>query len=101
MKFHNSILIGLLALSGCATHASIDEQMGTWGGSNISDVVYSWGPPTSIFTDPDGSQWYTWKWDQDMSEAYRHFKVVDGKITSYRWTGPNFITWGWKNIGKP
>ena len=104
MKFCALSLAGLMLLSGCASSASINEQMSSWQGSRITEVVNSWGPPTSTFTDVDGSLWYTWKQESfnqyGSLEANRTFKVENGRVTTYRWNGQNGIVMGWTNIGK-
>ena len=99
------VAITFITLCGCVSQTHINKQMASWGGYPITQVVDSWGPPTSVFTDVDGSKWYTWEqsgFNQYGSiQGRRQFKVVEGIVFSYRWNGQLAVTNGWGNIGNP
>ena len=49
------LLIGLLCLGLCGC-AAINNQMSSWVGNNVNDLIASWGPPQETMSDGQGGQ---------------------------------------------
>jgi hypothetical protein len=39
------------------------EELKTWVGRDINDCISSWGPPSDVYTMPNGNKMYTWLWN--------------------------------------
>jgi hypothetical protein len=56
------------SLTGCATIQPIPSTQqayeqwlaDNWTGKDVNVLIYSWGPPTSTFTMPNGDKMFTW-----------------------------------------
>jgi len=46
--------------SSCATTANYAEILKSWEGSDINMLIISWGPPSDVYTMPNGNKMYTW-----------------------------------------
>ncbi len=46
-------VLGLLILSGCAT---MNKTMASWEGSHVRDLLISWGRPSEVYSDGEGSR---------------------------------------------
>ncbi len=55
-----SILLAALIISGCATTAKYEAILNSWTGSNINDLVSSWGYPANSFKAPNGNTVYVY-----------------------------------------
>lgn len=53
------LLIGMISIS-CATTARYTEIVKTWEGADINKLIISWGPPSDVYTMPNGNKMYTW-----------------------------------------
>jgi len=58
-KFTLIILLSLLT-NACATTANYEKILESWVGSNVNDLVNSWGYPTSTFKAPNGNTVYSY-----------------------------------------
>lgn len=47
--FRRLIVIGLVALSGCATTAGYEKMLDSWVGAQEIDLVRRWGPPQQSY----------------------------------------------------
>lgn len=59
----NKLLIAALiviTISSCATTANYNETVKSWEGSDINRLITSWGPPSDVYTMPNGNKMYTW-----------------------------------------
>ena len=65
-KFIRIAFLVMLALSMtyCASLFATTEKytarVNTWNGSDINRLITSWGPPSNVFTMPNGNKMYTW-----------------------------------------
>lgn len=53
------IVVSLLVAS-CATTEGYKKIVQSWVGSNVNQLINSWGPPTSEYKMPNGHTVYTW-----------------------------------------
>ena len=55
-------------LAGCATtkekRIRFEHTLQSWVGSNISDLIIEWGPPSRTFYLPDGRKVYIWNFNK-------------------------------------
>lgn len=58
-RLHLALLVVTFAIS-CSTTAGYEKILDSWVGTDISDLIESWGPPTSTYALPDGRTMYTW-----------------------------------------
>ena len=54
------ISLCLVFCAGCMTEQKMNEIMKSWEGSNIDDVIASWGPPSQVIDDSRGGKIMTW-----------------------------------------
>jgi len=45
-----------LSLGGCMTAKKMNAIMDSWMGSNVNDLIASWGPPNGVMSDGKGGQ---------------------------------------------
>lgn len=50
-----------LATSPRATN--LNNIIQTWIGQDVNDLIQQTGPPTNVYTLPNGSTMYTWRWE--------------------------------------
>jgi hypothetical protein len=60
MKQLSLITLITLIISSCATTANYTEIVKSWQGSDINRLISSWGPPSDVYTMPNGNKMYTW-----------------------------------------
>ena len=51
----------LIIIIGCATTAKYEEVLASWLGSDIQELVDSWGYPENSFDAPNGNKVYVYK----------------------------------------
>ena len=54
------LLLIVFFIDSCATTANYNKIVNSWNGANINSLITSWGPPSSVYTMPDGDKMYTW-----------------------------------------
>ena len=66
-----TIAVLIVCLSGCATTG---DQMKSWLGHNVTELVNVWGAPDATFEYPTGETLYTWRstattnWPNDFTD---------------------------------
>jgi len=50
----------LLIFNSCATTANYNDVVKSWEGADINRLITSWGPPSDVYTMPNGNKMYTW-----------------------------------------
>lgn len=105
-KMLSAIVLLVLVATACATSPKkMNEGLDPWIGQDSSALVRSWGPPSSVFTDPsDGNRIYTWFYQgatvttfipvlsmavTDTSDFCKidFYTNPSGQITNIRWAG--------------
>jgi hypothetical protein len=97
------IAIIVFIFQSCVVGKKTSENMESWKGSHISDVIASWGPETKITGDGKGGEIYTWenRWQTNAYYGYngvyqpptnrscvKSFYINEKKIIySWRWQG--------------
>jgi hypothetical protein len=51
----------VLLLTACASTRGYERALDSWVGSDINQLIESWGPPTQTYPMPDGRNMYTWR----------------------------------------
>lgn len=64
-KTSNLLIVAfiLTLINSCATiptTANYNEIVKSWTGSDINRLISSWGPPSDVYTMPNGNKMYTW-----------------------------------------
>lgn len=54
------VAFAFVLLSACATAGGFKKQMNSWLGSDVNQMLTSWGPPSQTFAMPNGSTMYSW-----------------------------------------
>ena len=58
------LVILALTMTYCASLFATTEKytakVNTWNGNDINRLITSWGPPSDVFTMPNGNKMYTW-----------------------------------------
>jgi hypothetical protein len=114
--FKARLLIGALwaflplATSGCSLLQILQTRQNdvcsSWEGNDVSDLISSWGPPTSTYAEPNGNTLYEWDTANGVhvtpDEMWRTQAAQrrglptsttaftagpDNKIVSWRWQG--------------
>ena len=50
----------IFIINSCATTANYTEVVKSWMGSDVNNLITSWGPPSDTFVMPNGNKMYTW-----------------------------------------
>lgn len=85
-----ALMFGLL-LTGCATTLRYDQYLDRWIGTDISSIIQSWGPPTSVADAPDGGKVYTWD-EAENSFIYVHRSPDSRRPARTYWCKTKLIT---------
>lgn len=59
MKYRLPILcaaVAIILLSGCMTDKQRNEQMASWVGHDMNDLIAAWGAPNTVMSDGKGGQ---------------------------------------------
>ncbi len=102
-------IIGIifLSLNSCATSKKYAAKLDTWLGSDVNNLITSWGPPSDVYTMPNGNKMYTWLWvgstlvtsnynsylNMTLTNAVTYWSKTtfttdaSGKITNWRYEG--------------
>lgn len=78
------ILLALLA-TACATTARYEEILKSWVGSSESELVSSWGPPTSFYEAQDGARMLTYRTGRSGVTSIPQYQSVP-TTTAYGYT---------------
>jgi len=54
------LVIIALTIFSCATTAKYEQRIKTWMGHDVNELITSWGPPSNVYTMPNGNKMYTW-----------------------------------------
>jgi hypothetical protein len=58
------LVVIALTMTYCASLLATTEKytalVNTWNGSDVNKLITSWGPPSDVFTMPNGNKMYTW-----------------------------------------
>ena len=54
------IALVVLLVAGCATTGNYEKVLRSWMGNDVNSLIVSWGPPSDVYTMPDGRKAYTW-----------------------------------------
>jgi hypothetical protein len=55
-----SVILLALFLNACATSANYEKILDSWVGSNVDELVISWGYPVNSFKAPNGNTVYAY-----------------------------------------
>lgn len=50
----------VILICSCATTAKYTAAVQSWDGSNVNLLIAAWGPPSEVYTMPNGNKMYTW-----------------------------------------
>ena len=72
----------LFFIYGCATTAKYEAILNTWMGSNVNNLISSWGPPSDEYTMPNGNKMYTWLWVGNTLVTSNYNKFLKMTLTN-------------------
>ncbi|MGD1075886.1 MAG: hypothetical protein ABR903_07385 [Thermodesulfovibrionales bacterium] len=55
-----ALVMSIMAIYSCAKTANHETKLDTWLGTDVNDLIASWGPPSDEYTMPNGDKMYTW-----------------------------------------
>jgi hypothetical protein len=88
------IVFVALAASACATSGKFERTLQTWVGSDVNPLLQAWGPPSDVYTMPDGHVMYTWLnvGGTHVTSNYNQFtrQITGGAVTI--WCKTTFTT---------
>lgn len=69
------LVIITLSVNSCATTEKYGEKLQTWMGDDVNKLITSWGPPSDVYTMPNGNKMYTWLWTSGtlVTSNYNYF----------------------------
>jgi len=81
------VMLILLSLSSCISTKNYANRVSTWKGHDVNNLITSWGPPSDVYTMPNGNKMYTWLKSSDgtVTKRYNEFskQIVERKNVSY------------------
>ena len=88
------VVLGLSALTGCATAQKYEAKLNSWKGHPVESLIHSWGVPTKTMALPSGGQAleYDRQWKTTgmaMVDPYSGMVMANSKT---RWCTTTFIT---------
>lgn len=90
----SAIIIIAIGLNSCATTANYSEKIKTWVGHDVNELITSWGPPSDVYTMPNGNKMYTWLWNGStlVTSNYNYYlNMTTSKAVTY-WCKTTFTT---------
>lgn len=106
-------MIGLLTVTSCRTtdgqprKSKLQITMESWVGATESQVVASWGPPTSSYKMDDGTKVLTWEWSSQSggnswydNQGRVHFNApVTNTCKKMFYINSNGVIYSWRYQG--
>ncbi len=86
--------LAVVCLAACATTGKFKQQMNSWLGTDINEVIMRFGPPSNTYTLPNGSKIFTWLWvgNTVVTANYNQYlNMVTAGRTTY-WCQISFST---------
>ncbi|MDT0607655.1 hypothetical protein [Croceitalea rosinachiae] len=81
------ILFSLLLATSCISSKNYANRVSTWKGSNVNNLISSWGPPGDVYTMPNGNTMYTWLYTSDgyVTKRFNEYtdQIVERNNSSY------------------
>ena len=90
------VIVLLFFCAGCLTSQKMDETMKSWEGSNIDNLIASWGPPSQVLDDGRGGKIMTWAESRSYTSPGRATTFGAGAGSSYTNYSPGQTT-TWTN----
>lgn len=99
VKYLRMVLPLVLIVAGCSP---VRQQLSSWQGASLDELVEQVGPPSSVSDDMSGNKFYHWQ--EDRGDVYTYIGRVnlkcertfgvDGReiITSFDWEGTCLAT---------
>lgn len=81
-----SIVLCVCVLTSCATTGKYGKILDTWIGSDINNLITSWGPPSNEYVMPNGKKMYTWLWvggTRVVANYNQYLSMVTGGSVTY------------------
>jgi len=75
-----ALIIGIVALQGCATHQKFVQRYDSWIGRDINTLIAQVGYPDSTFTLPNNNKVYVY-------ERSRTYSIPSGPMFGYGYYG--------------
>ncbi|NAS13749.1 hypothetical protein [Poritiphilus flavus] len=78
-KITKTVLVLFVALftSSCISKKNYANRVKSWQGSNVNNLISSWGPPIDVYTMPNGNIMYTWLYTSDGYVTTRYNEWLD------------------------
>lgn len=73
MKRLMLIIIAIMILTGCATTEKYEAILNSWVGSDINDLMRSWGYPVGSFQAPNGNTVYVYSSSNSVTTPIRTY----------------------------
>ncbi len=86
------LLLGALAIAGCATQAGFDERMQALVGLPVGEVVQAVGVPDSDYTTPDGRRFL--QYERLGTSTPTPMPMFGVGLGGFGWRGPYAAGWG-------
>ena len=100
------VVIIALSINSCATTANYSAKIKTWMGHDVNNLITSWGPPSDVYTMPNGNKMYTWLWNGGtlVTTNYNYYlnMTLTNKVTYWCKTtfttdkSDKIINWRWE-----
>ena len=71
------LLSASLFSASCISSKNYANRVSTWEGSNVNNLITSWGPPADVYTMPNGNKMYTWLYTSDGYVTTRYNEWLD------------------------
>jgi len=87
------VVLALLLVSGCATHAKYEKSLQTWVGHNESELISVWGAPVRVY-DAGEAKYLTYSSSRNLT--------IPGSNLTYRsncYTGANSFSCNTSSVG--
>lgn len=81
-------LVALVLGTACASTGKYKKVLDSWVGSDVSNLMQSWGPPSQSYRMPDGRMLYTWTFNGGVVAA----PIGNSVYAAQRWCRTTFTT---------
>jgi hypothetical protein len=89
-------IIIAFSINSCASLFPSTEKytaiINTWNGSDVNRLITSWGPPSDVYTMPNGNKMYTWlvSSGERVTTNYNYFLNQTVSHSSTSWCKTTF-----------
>lgn len=87
------VMFFIIFIGGCATTEKYEENLRSWVGRDISNLIASWGYPSNSFKLPNGNTVYQYNYQRSYTTPITYNTVSNYNTNNYAINNPSYGTY--------